>query len=1058
MSKCNSSAALKDVKQNNPLDYEWRSGEFRMNHDRKNHIATIAVFGSLILAIILVTGTMWMGSRAKLDTEEAVRSVSLLYLDELAGRREQVVENNLQEKIQTIRVAIDLMTDEDISDKAHMEAYQSRMKQLYHLDKFAFVDTDGLIYTSKGTQNNIDEYSFDYRTLSEAEISILHPESPEKSVVIAVPVSIQFEGKTLSVCFMEMDMQEMLSGVSMTTHTGNATFCNIYTESGTALTDSVLGGLAMEDNLLEAMKTAVFEPPYSYDSFTKEFQSGTRGVVSFTFNGIRETLTYIPVSGTDWQLTYLIRESVISGRISSISEGTVRRSIIQSVLTVLAMVLMFSFIISQTKRNSRLQLERETAETKNRVKQEELEHRLALQEKLLEEKRQREQQDKMITALAADYWSVYYLELDRDAGVCYQAHTDLDAPGFAVGEHFAYLSAVTAYANQYVTDQYREEFLRFIQPDAIREGLNRQRVISYTYMVKRRGKESYETVRFARVRQNGDQNERYIDSVGACFVDVDADTRNAMEQQQALHDALIAAEEANKAKTAFLSNMSHEIRTPMNAIIGLDSIALNDTDISPKTREYLEKIGDSAEHLLGLINDILDMSRIESGRLTLKNEEFSFRKLLEAINIMFSSQCQEKGLEYRCNLNSEIDDYYIGDNLKLRQVLINILSNAVKFTPEGGKVELQAERTAQFDGKSTLRFTISDTGIGMSKEYLPRLFDTFSQEDSSTTNRYVSTGLGMAITKSIVEMMNGRIEVTSEKGVGTTFIVTLTLTDSAQRDMQGEEEINPGEMTVLIVDDDPVACKHAQLVLEKAGIASDLANTGKKAVEMVRLRRARMTPYNLILVDWKMPEMDGVETARRIREEIGHESAIIILTAYRWDDVQEEAIEAGVDGFLPKPLFAGAVLDEYKSALKRKDIPARQEQGKAELSGRRILLAEDIDVNAEIMTMILQMREMNADRAENGKKAVDLFAAHPEGFYDAILMDVRMPEMDGLEATRVIRAMDRADAKDIPIIALTANAFDEDVQRSMQAGLNAHLTKPIQPELLFETLENLIKA
>ena len=276
--------------------------------------------------------------------------------------------------------------------------------------------------------------------------------------------------------------------------------------------------------------------------------------------------------------------------------------------------------------------------------------------------------------------------------------------------------------------------------------------------------------------------------------------------------------------------------------------------------------------------------------------------------------------------------------------------------------------------------------------------------------------------------------------------------------MQGEEEINPGEMTVLIVDDDPVACKHAQLVLEKAGIASDLANTGKKAVEMVRLRRARMTPYNLILVDWKMPEMDGVETARRIREEIGHESAIIILTAYRWDDVQEEAIEAGVDGFLPKPLFAGAVLDEYKSALKRKDIPARQEQGKAELSGRRILLAEDIDVNAEIMTMILQMREMNADRAENGKKAVDLFAAHPEGFYDAILMDVRMPEMDGLEATRVIRAMDRADAKDIPIIALTANAFDEDVQRSMQAGLNAHLSKPVQPELLFETLENLIKA
>ena len=1029
-----------------------------MNPGKKNHIATIAVIGSLILTIVLAAGTMWMGSRARSDTEEAVRSVSLLYLDELAGRREQVVEDNLQDKIETIRVAINLMTDEDKSDKAHMEAYQSRMKQLYHLDKFAFVDTDGLIYTSTGTENGIEEYSFDYRALSEPEISVLNPESPDKRVIIAVPVHILFEGKTLSVCFMSIGIQEMLSGVSLTTNTDNATFCNIYTVGGTALTDFVLGGLAMEDNLLDALKTATFEQPYSYERFTQEFLSGTRGVASFVFNGIRETLTYIPVDGTDWQLTYLIRESVISERISSISEGTVRRSIIQSAVTVAAMLLLFGFIIAQTKRNSRLQLERETAETENRVKQQELEQRLALQEQLLEEERQREQQNKMIAALAADFWSVYYLDLDRDEGVCYQAHKGLDAPGVAVGEHFPYLSAVTAYANQYIKEQYREEFLRFIQPEAIREGLRNHRVISHTYMVKRQGRESYETVRFARVNPAEGQDGEHIGSVGTCFVDVDADTRKSMEQQQALSDALAAAEEANKAKTAFLSNMSHEIRTPMNTIIGLDSIALNDADISPKTRGYLEKIGDAAEHLLGLINDILDMSRIESGRLTLKNEEFSFRKLLEAINTMFSTQCQNKGLNYRCRINSEVDDEYIGDNLKLRQVLINILGNAVKFTPEGGSVELQVERTAEFDGKSTLRFTISDTGIGMSKEFLPRLFDTFSQEDSSTTNKYGSTGLGMAITKSIVEMMNGSIEVTSEKGVGTTFVVTVTLDQSDKTDIRGEEEISPVEMTALIVDDDPVACRHAQLVLEKAGIASDYAESGREAVEMIKLRHARRKPYNLILVDWKMPEMDGVETTRRIREEIGHESAIVILTAYRWDDVQEDAIAAGVDSFLPKPLFAGAVIDEFRSAMKRKNIRAEKEKVKADLTGRHILLAEDMDVNAEIMLMVLQMRAMEADRAENGRRAVEMFAAHPEGYYDAILMDMRMPEMDGLEATRTIRAMDRADAKEIPIIALTANAFDEDVQRSMQAGLNAHLSKPVQPELLFETLESLIKA
>ena len=1034
-----------------------KRGEALMDHGRKNYTATIAIIGSLILAIILVAGTMWMGARARRDTEEAVRSVSLLYLDELAGRREQVVEDNLQEKIQTIRVAIDLMTEEDISDKAHLEAYQTRMKQLYKLDKFAFVDTEGLIYTSTGTQSDIDEYDFDYRTLSEPEISVFHPESTEKRVIIAVPVSIPFQGKTLSVCFMAIDMQEMLSGVSMTTHTGHATFCNIYTKTGAALTDSVLGGLAMEDNLLDAMQLAVFEPPYSYESFTREFQSGTRGVVSFSFNGIRETLAYIPVNGTDWQLTYLIRESVISERVSTISRGTVRRSMVQSALTVAAMLVMFGFIIAQNKRNSILLLEQETAEAENRVKREELEHRLTLQEKLLEEKRQREQQDRMLTALAADYWSVYYLELDKDTGVCYQAHADLDTPGLRGGEHFTYLSAVTAYANQYITDQYREEFLRFIQPDSIRSGLRQQRVISYTYMVRRHGRETYETVRFARVQHAGEENGQSLDSVGACFVDVDAEMRRVVEQQQALSNALAAAEEANKAKTAFLSNMSHEIRTPMNAIIGLDSIALNDPDTPPRTREYLEKIGASAEHLLGLINDILDMSRIESGRLTLKNEEFSFRKLLEAVNTMFSGQCQDKGLEYQCRINSEVDDYYIGDNMKLREVLINVLGNAVKFTPPGGSVELQVERAAKFDGKTTLRFTISDTGIGMSKEFLPHLFDAFSQEDSSTTTKYASTGLGMAITKSIVEMMNGQIEVESEKGAGTTFVVTVTLCDSDRTDLQDEQEIRPGEMTVLIVDDDPVACRHAQLVLEKAGIASELASSGPQAVEMVKLRHARREPYNLILVDWKMPGMNGVETTRQIRAAIGHETAIIILTAYRWDDVLEEALQAGVDSFLPKPLFAGAVLEEFKSALKRKDILARKQQAKADLRGKHILLAEDVAVNAEIMLMVLQMRQMEADHAENGKKAVEMFAAHPEGYYDAILMDMRMPEMDGLEATRAIRAMEREDAKTIPIIALTANAFDEDVQRSMQAGLNAHLSKPVQPEVLFETLESLIK-
>ena len=883
-----------------------------MSERKQNKTTRIALFGSLIIALILILGTVWMGQNARKDNEEAVRTVSLLYLDELAGRREQVVENNLQNHIRDLQVAVDLMEAEDLQDAEHLQAYQRRMKQLYNLEKFAFIDSEGIIYTSLGIQTNIDEYDIDYKSLKEPSISILNLETTKKKVDIAIPVDLTYMGRHLKVCFMEIDMREMLEGVSMNTDPDAATFCNIYTDKGIALSNTILGGLAVEDNLLDAMHNAQFEDGETYESFLAGFQGHTRGTVSFSYNGIKETLSYVPIDGTNWLLTYLIRESVISDSISSISNGIITRSVVQSVLTVGAMAVMFGFIISESRRNARLQLETETAQAEVRGKQEELEQCIALQEKL-------------------------------------------------------------------------------------------------------------------------------------------------EQQSQVLSDALTAAEEASKAKTAFLSNMSHEIRTPMNAIIGLDNIALNDPETPEKTKEYLIKIGDSADHLLNLINDILDMSRIESGRLTLKHEEFSFPKLLEAINTMFSGQCQDKGLKYSCHINSEVDDYYLGDNMKLRQVLINILGNAVKFTPEGGSVQLDVKRKAQYDGKSTMEFRIADTGIGIDKDFLPRIFDAFAQEDNSTTNKYGSSGLGLAITKNIVEMMNGNIQVESEKGKGSVFTVTVTLDDSSRKESEEDSEnIHPEDMHVLVIDDDPIALEHARLVLEKAGIEAETAGSGAEAVDMVRLRHVRRAPYNLILVDWKMPEMDGVETTRKIREIVGHETPIIILTAYRWDDVLEEATEAGVDSFLSKPLFASAVLEEFESAAGKKNA-GKAPQQKVDLSGKRILLAEDVQVNAEIMMMLLKTRGMEVDLAENGKIAVELFSSHPEGYYDAVLMDMRMPEMDGLEATRTIRAMERKDAKDLPIIALTANAFDEDVQRSLQAGLNAHLSKPVQPEVLFETLENLIR-
>ncbi len=695
-----------------------------------------------------------------------------------------------------------------------------------------------------------------------------------------------------------------------------------------------------------------------------------------------------------------------------------------------------------------------SAEVESHARQEQLEQQLALQERLLEQERLKTEQNKLITALASDYWSVYYVDLDKDEGTCYQDSED--AGVYMLGQHFHFMEALRRYAENRVTEASREAFLKFVQPDAIRKALMTQRVISHRYTIMRDGLERYAMVRFAGVRHPEDRDDNIVHAVGMSFSDVDAETRKTLEQSQVLSDALAAAEEANKAKTAFLSNMSHEIRTPMNAIIGLDKIALSEEGLPERTREHLDKIGASAQHLLNIINDILDMSRIESGRMILKNEEFSFSRALEQVNTIIGGQCRDKGLRYDCHAVGHIDNYYIGDDMKLRQVMINILGNAVKFTPAGGTVTFTVEEIARFSGNVTLRFVMADTGIGMSKEFLPKMFDAFSQEDSSSTSRFGSTGLGMSITKSLVEMMNGTIEVASEQGVGTTFTVTVTLMESGRKgESGGPRELRAEDMSVLVIDDDPIACEHAKLVLGQIGINCETALSGAEAVSMVELRHARRASYNLILVDWKMPDMDGLETTRRIREMIGEDSTIIILTSYNWDDIMDEAREVGVDSFAAKPLFAATVLDEFRSVSKKKSALA-QPAHKADLTGRRVLLAEDVAVNAEIMVMVLGMRSMQVDVAGNGRIAVELFGSHPEHHYDAILMDMRMPEMDGLEATRAIRAMDRPDAKAIPIIALTANAFDEDVQRSMQAGLNAHLSKPVQPEALFETLESLI--
>ena len=672
-------------------------------------------------------------------------------------------------------------------------------------------------------------------------------------------------------------------------------------------------------------------------------------------------------------------------------------------------------------------------------------------------KQREERQSMMLNALTDDYEVLIRSDIDRDTFAVLRTN---DSYMDHCPELYTYRS-LSLFLDRlsHLNEEEYESFHNRLNLESIMQHMTQDHVLYHNFrLVDKAGNSTTYQVKIVPVGV-WPESRRILLGIH----NIEETVRAEENQRRMLQEALDKAEHADRAKTSFLSNMSHEIRTPMNAIIGLDSIALNDPELTPHIREQLEKIGASARHLLGIINDILDMSRIESGRMELKDEEFSFREFLDQTNVMVSGQCADKGLQYECRIIGKTEDYYIGDEMKLKQVLINILGNAVKFTKAPGSVTLTVEQTAGFENYRSLRFTISDTGIGMSRDYIPKIFDAFSQELEGSSNKLGSTGLGMAITKSIVTMMNGDIAVESEKGVGSTFTVTVTLKTSGRSAHEASSRMLPTGLRALVVDDDLVDREHVQLVTESVGIQTELAADGAAALSMIRSHLAQGEAYQLILADWKMPGIDGIALTRQLRAIDGGEAMVILLTGYDWEDVQEEAAAAGVDAILSKPLLTDTLIDCVQKILLHRTPDAETDlnddqdvSASTGLAGRLVMVAEDMELNAEIMMDLLEMEEIRSERAENGQIAVNMFLEHPAGYYDAILMDVRMPVMDGLTATRTIRALERPDAKSIPIIAMTANAFDEDVKQCLQAGMNAHLSKPVEPERLYETLGRML--
>ncbi len=669
-------------------------------------------------------------------------------------------------------------------------------------------------------------------------------------------------------------------------------------------------------------------------------------------------------------------------------------------------------------------------------------------ERIENERRQME----LIQALTIDYNLVCFFDLDTDEGKLLQIKDqDTSLFGSVFSGKLIFSESTERYIQEFVHEEDRDMLRGFLSLEKMKEGLA-ERLLFYTnYRTVQNGEVKYYQLKVVRA---GRWNEGHGMVLG--LRSVDEETRKEMEQKALLEDALLQANRASKAKSIFLSNMSHDIRTPMNAIVGFTALAMTHIDHREQVEEYLKKIMTSGNHLLSLINDVLDMSRIESGKMHLDEQECSLPDILHGLRNIIQADIRAKQLEFYIDAVDVIHEEIYCDKLRLNQVLLNLLGNSIKYTGPGGLVTMRIRETPLAPaGHANFEFAIKDTGIGMSEEFVRRIFEPFERERNSTISKIQGTGLGMAITKNIVDMMNGSIRVKSEQGVGTEFLVSLTFRlQNVKKEVQDIPELK--NCRALVVDDDFNTCDSVSYMLQQIGMRAEWTMSGKEAVLRTRQASMRGDGYSVYIIDLLLPDLNGIEITRRIRKEMGEDVPIIVLTAYDWSDIEDEALEAGVTAFCSKPLFMSELRSCLHSAIHTEEKQAPAVKDSLHHHRGRILLAEDNELNQEIATAILGEAGFTIDVAENGQIALDMLKKSEPGYYQLVLMDVQMPVMNGYEAATCIRQLEDKALSSIPILAMTANAFEEDKKEALKCGMNGHIAKPIDVNTLFETLDRML--
>ena len=652
-------------------------------------------------------------------------------------------------------------------------------------------------------------------------------------------------------------------------------------------------------------------------------------------------------------------------------------------------------------------------------------------------------QVELIQALAIDYNLVCFFDLDTGKGYPLR-NADDSGNEFVHGlaREISLEESMGTYM-KFVHEEDREMLWEAFQAKRLKADLKEKKSCCVNCRIIRNGKTEYFQVKAVRAGTW----DRYC-GVVLGFHSVDEETRSEMEKKSLLEDALLQANKANKAKSVFLSNMSHDIRTPMNAIVGFTSLAITHIERRDQVEEYLKKIMSSGNHLLNLINDVLDMSHIESGKMHLEEKPCNLPEILHELCNILQADVRKKKLRLQADAVDVLNEEVYCDKLRLNQVLLNLFSNSVKYTNDGGSITLRVvEKGKASGGYANYEFSIRDTGIGMSEEFVAHIFEPFERESNSTISGIQGIGLGMSITKSIVDAMKGTIKVKSKQGEGTEFIVSFTFRVQDERDTNQEITQWKGSR-ILVVKEDPESARHISGMLEQLGMEPE-----QKALQHIAGKKGQDTSYSACIIDWLAPDMDVVKTIREIREGLGKEIPVIVTSAYDWSEIEDKARENGIAIFCSKPLFT----TELKNCLyfiatgekiEETDIGRIREQ----LHAGHILLAEDVELNQEIAVAILEDAGFSAEVAENGQVAVDMLSKSEPGYYQLVLMDIRMPVMNGYEATKAIRRLENKELASIPILAMSANAFEEDRRESLKCGMNGHIAKPIDIDKLLDTL------